>query len=396
MRRIDRYILRQTLSPLVFGTIVITLVVWLTQTMQRLELVIENGAGVATFLWLTILIIPSLLVIVLPFAVFGATLFTLQRLHTDSEVSVLFAAGYSKLRLTSPLMLIAIPAAIATLWINVDLMPRCYRELKQQVADIRADMVAMVLRPGEFNKFNDGFTVYVENALKDGAFQGLIVNDYRQPEDQKTYMARYGVFREIDDGPYLLLLDGSIQTFEKEENSANIIMFDQTNVNISSVSPNQNGLQLEITERYLGELFNPDMSNEWDRRNAGRLIAEGHARLASPFFPIAYTLLAAFTLLGGPYSRRGYLTRITLGIGVAAGIKIAALVAQSFAGDHPAFIWTLYALPSIPILILLWLLADGFKGFGKVAKLRKSIRAASSQASQTAGGNAPYLAEKPI
>ncbi|MBI1393550.1 MAG: LptF/LptG family permease [Alphaproteobacteria bacterium] len=374
MNRIDRYILRQMITPLIFGTIVITLVVWLTQTLQRLELVIEHGEGIAAFIWLTLLIIPSLLVIVLPFAVFGATLYTLQRLHADSEISVMFAAGYSKLRIVSPVVIVAFAAALATLWINVDLMPRSYRELKRQVAEIRADLAAMALRAGEFTKFGDGFTVYVEQSLPNGAFRGLIVNDYRDPDDEETYMARYGLLRDTEDGPYLFLSDGNIQSYDRKTGAADIVVFEQTAVNVESLAPQRNGVQLEVTERYPHELFNPDMTNEWDRRNAGRLIAEGHARLASPFYPIAYVLLAAYALLGGPYSRRGYLTRIAVAVGAASGLRIAAFVAQSAAGENVALVWTLYALPIVPTFILFALLSDGFRGERAIARLRRQTR----------------------
>lgn len=368
MKRIDTYILRQTITPLIFGTVVITSVVWLTQTLQRLELVIDHGESLTAFLWLTLLIIPSLLAIVLPFAVFGATLFTLQKLHADSEVAVLYAAGFGKLRLVAPLMTIAMVGAFATFWINVDLMPRSYRELKREIAEIRANLAAMVLRSGEFTKFGDGFTVYVEETLTDGGFRGLIVSDYRNPKQEETYMARYGLLRETDAGPFLFLSEGNIQTYHADNGDVDIVVFDQTAVNIESLAPKAGDVQLEITERYLGELFNPDMENDWDRRNAGRLRAEGHARLASPFYPIAYVLLAAYALLGGQYSRRGYIPRIVAACGAAAGLRIAAFVAQS-AASQPGLAWTLYALPIAPIFVLAYLLSDNGKGL--VAMRRK-------------------------
>ena len=190
MSRIDLYIVRQMVTPLLFSVVVITLVVWLTQSMQRLELVIDHGEGWIAFLWLTVLLIPSLLIVVIPFAIFGATLFTLQRFHADSEIAVMFAAGVSKMRLATPLFAVALIGAFVTLWINLDLMPRSYRELKQQIAEIRADIASAVLRSGEFTKFGDGFTVYIEETLSDGGFRGLVVNDYRGGDTEETYMAK--------------------------------------------------------------------------------------------------------------------------------------------------------------------------------------------------------------
>ena len=370
MNRIDKYIFQQILTPLLFGITVITAVVWLTQSLQRLELVVEHGEGWATFFWLTLLLIPSLLTIVIPFAIFGATLFVLQRLHADSEIAVLFSAGYSKLRLATPLLFIAFVGALAVLWINLDLMPRTYRVLKEEVANIRADVAALLLRGGEFTTLGDGYTIYIEESLSEGQFRGLVVNDYRNPDKHETYMAQFGQLKETSAGPMLFLSNGNIQTIDEETGAIDIIVFEQTAVNVRALGP-QNSVRgyRETTERYLDELLRPDRSNPWDEKNFGQLIAEGHARLAAPFYTFAFVLLAIFGLLGGQYSRRGYTLRITAVCAAASGLKVSSFVAQSVAASAGAY-WLQYALPIIPTLALMYLLSDVRSGGLKTHRKR--------------------------
>lgn len=354
-----------------FAVTVITAIVWLTQSLQRLELVIENGQGWGGFFWLTILLIPSLLIVVLPFAVFGAALFTLQRLHADSEIAVLFAAGVSKLRLSLPVLFVAFVGAAATLWINIDLMPRSYRELKREIADVRANFASIVLRDGEFTPFGDGFTIYIEETLSDGAFRGLLINDYRKDDVAETYMAQFGQIRDTDNGPVLYLSNGNIQKVSAETGAVDIVDFSQTAINVGAYGERPDELQLELTERYLSELLRPDMTQAWDKVHAGKLIAEGHARLASPFYPFAYALIALYALIGGAYSRRGYGLRIVAACLTAAGLRIVAFVAQSTAAENGAY-WLLYALPITPIVIIGAALSD-FPG-GVLSPRRKRFR----------------------
>lgn len=357
LTRLDKYILRQLATPLIFAVTVITSIVWLTQSLQRLELVVESGQGWGGFFWLTLLLVPSLLIVVVPFAVFGAALFMLQRLHADSEIAVLFAAGVSKLRLALPVLFVAFLGAIATLWISIDLMPRSYRILKQEVANIRADFASLVLRDGEFTPFGEGFTIYIEETLSDGAFRGLLINDYRKPDEIQTYMAQFGRMRDTEEGPVLFLSNGNIQKSTTDEQSVDIINFSRTAINVGSYNMKTDEIQLELTERYLSELLRPDMSNKWDRENVGKLAAEGHARLASPFYPIAYTLIALYALIGGEYSRRGYSFRIAAACLSAAGLRILAFLVQSAAAENGAY-WALYLLPILPTVVIFALLAD--------------------------------------
>ena len=355
MRSLDHYILRQMWTPFVFATIVVTAIVWLTQSLQRIDIIVEHGQSLAKFGWLTVLIVPSLLAVVIPFALFGAALYALHRLHSDSEIAVMFAAGVSLLQVARPVLLIAAVAAAATLWINLDLMPRSYRVLKREVAEIRADVAAAVLRSGEFMTVREGFTVYVDDVQPGGALTGLLVHDYRNGENAETYMAQRALLRETDSGPVIYLVNGNVQRTNRKTGSVDIVNFDRTAVNLGAATDSPRALQLEMTERYVGELFKPDLADDYDRENAGRLIAEGHNRLAAPLYAFAYALLAIFALIGGPYDRRGYVVRIALACAAAGAVKVIGIVLAGVAADLQQF-WLIYAPPALTIAVALGLL----------------------------------------
>ncbi len=356
MRSLDLYLFRQCLAPLVFAVAIVTLIVWMTQSLQRLDILVEHGSGLALFAWLSVLIVPSLLSVIIPFALFGAALYALQRLHSDSEIAVIFAAGVSRWRIAAPLLIITAAAAAATLWVNLDLMPRSYRALKSTVAELRADFASTVLRGGEFTSVIDGLTIYVERAEGGGRFEGLLVNDFRDPEAAEVYMAQKGLLRETAQGPLLLLVNGNIQRTEKD-GEIEFVNFRDTVVNISNLQEGGGEHQLELTERYLSELFNPDLDDPWDRQNAGRLIAEGHNRLASPLYAFAYALLAVYAMIGGPYSRRGHARRIALAAAGAGAMRIAGFILQGVCAASGAH-WLQYALPLGAILTFAVLIAD--------------------------------------
>src|SRR5271167_355132 len=106
--RLSWYVLGQLLGPVALLALLMTCVILLTESLQLLDLVINRGQSAPTFLYLTVLILPGLLVIILPIAFFFGTLFTLSRLNGDSELVVMASAGYSQRQLAGPVLIAAV------------------------------------------------------------------------------------------------------------------------------------------------------------------------------------------------------------------------------------------------------------------------------------------------
>ncbi len=344
MSSLDKYLLRQCLMPFALILVATTMIVWMTQTLQRIDIIVEHGQGLGVFVTLSLLIIPSLLAIIIPFALFGAVVYTLHRLHSDSEIAVMFAAGVSRWRIAAPLLLITTFVALATLYVNIDLMPRTYRVMKEMVVNIRTNLASSLLRSGEFIDAAEGFTVYVDDIMGGNQFVGLLINDYRNPEDQRTYIAQRATIRETQTGPLLLLKNGSVQSVADYTGKVDIIQYQDWAIDISSLRDGDDEFQLEMTERYLGELLNPDLSKPYDRQNASKLIAEGHSRIASPLYAFAYVLIGLYSLIGGAYTRRSYFIRVALaGVAIFA-LRFAGFMVQGVAAATDEF-WMVYAPP---------------------------------------------------
>lgn len=316
----------------------------MTQSLQRADILIEHRQGLQVFAQISLLIIPSLLSVIVPFTLFVSALFAIQRLHADSEIAVIFAAGVSRQRIAAPFLVLALGAAAATLWINVDLMPRSYRILKRQVAELRADVASAVLRSGEFIPAGDGYTIYVEDVGANGALKGIVISDYHDPAHQRIYMAQRGALRDTREGTMLFLTNGNIQRVSPDTGQIDIASFKQTVINLDAYKRSGVAPKLELTERYLSELFDPDLSDEWERQNRRALAAEGHGRLAAPIYAFAYVLIAILAVTGGPYNRRDYSLRVVAACAIAGGLRISGIILQGLSSAATPF-WTLYAVP---------------------------------------------------
>ena len=91
----DKYLFRSILIATVFMTLTLATIIFLSQSLRFLELVIESGASSKMFWVLTFLALPRFFEVVVPIALMAATLFTYNRLTMDSELVVMRSAGYS-------------------------------------------------------------------------------------------------------------------------------------------------------------------------------------------------------------------------------------------------------------------------------------------------------------
>ena len=108
LTRLDRYILRQLLVALAAVTTALVALIWLTQSLHWVELVVNRGLSLRVFLQLTSLLIPGFVAVILPITTFVVVQFTYQRLTGDRELTVMRAAGLSPWALSRPALMLAL------------------------------------------------------------------------------------------------------------------------------------------------------------------------------------------------------------------------------------------------------------------------------------------------
>src|ERR1019366_7723421 len=100
--RLDRYIFRQLFWALIAVTAGLTSLIWLTQSLRFIELVVNRGLSMLVFMQLTGLLIPSFIAVILPITTYVVIQFIYQRLAGDREITVMRAAGLSPFSLARP------------------------------------------------------------------------------------------------------------------------------------------------------------------------------------------------------------------------------------------------------------------------------------------------------
>src|ERR1700689_473899 len=169
MPRLSSYVLRQLAGPILLFAFLLTSVIWLSQSLRLLDLVINRNQSAPTFIYLTILILPGLLVVILPLAYFAGTLYGLHRINSESEIVVMQAAGYSRRQMAVPVIVLAVITMLLVWFCSLYLMPLSQRTMKGEVFNFRADLGPAILNEGDFNTPINGLTVFIRELESDGS-----------------------------------------------------------------------------------------------------------------------------------------------------------------------------------------------------------------------------------
>ena len=133
MPLLERYILRNAAQVFVAALAALTAIIWVTQALRDFDLMTTKGQTALVFLSATGLVVPSLIMVIAPLALFGAVVYTLDRLNSDSELIVMSAAGVSAGRLIRPFLALTLAVTLAVASLSLWIMPWSFAELRNMI-----------------------------------------------------------------------------------------------------------------------------------------------------------------------------------------------------------------------------------------------------------------------
>jgi lipopolysaccharide export system permease protein len=358
MSRIDRYILRQLAGGLLAVTAGLAALVWLTQSLRFIELVLDRGLSLAVFIELTSLMLPGFIAVILPITTFVVILFVYVRMNTDRELVVMRAAGLSQARLARPGMLLALAAVAMGYALNMWLVPLSHGAFRMWQFEIRNQMAAILLQEGVFSSVGNDLTVYARTRDRDGTLRGILVHDQRDAGAPVTIIAEEGRITATPLGPRVVLLNGVRQQLERAQAGQpprlSVLSFSENSVDLARATRQEEVRSRDSRERSVAELLSPDPAEGLRPRELARFYAEAHQRLSAPLTAMSYALVGLAVALTGQFRRHGGGLRLATGIGITVALLAVGLTIGNLATRDNSFVWLVWAHAVAPGVVAFW------------------------------------------
>lgn len=339
---IERYVLRRTALSFLGTLLPLLGIVWVTQALARINLVTDSGQSALAFMTLATLILPSVVPLVLPFALVIGVTQTLSSMNSDSELTVLSAAGSSPATIIRPMIFLGLLLSALSFVTDNVVEPLSRTEVRRLIATAHADLLSSIVQENTFRRIADGLYVQVGARRSGGLLHGIFVADSRNPAQELIYYAREGAIDETSSA--LIMKDGEVHR-KLPEGNVSIIKFDSYAFDLTDMTRAASETRIQAKDRDLLYLLYPDASDPAFKKKPSTFRAELHRRFTEWTFPFIFTLIALTVAVDARSHREARLHPTIAAMFLCLLIRWAYFYSANNAEDSHWMVSVMYGIP---------------------------------------------------
>jgi len=317
-RLLYSYLATEMLAPFFASFVIMNCVFFLVKLIPFLNFVLELNIGVADFIRLFSYLFPNIFLYSIPMAAMMGVTIGFARLSSDSEILALKASGISMYQILPPVIIVAALIALLTSYFSIKLIPLSEISMKQLTYQLLKEKINEGVKEHVFTEALGDVVVYIDQIDKgSGEWQNVWVSDMRGVDNPVITMASSGSMRsDISNMMVTIVLrNGSLHRPSNE--SAQIVQFDQYQINIPLQPPSGSAVHLKRTALTMQELLDEAQHIPENTLQKRKLLIEFHKRLV---LPAGCLIISLIGLPLGMQARPG-----KKAIGIQAGLAIFVL-----------------------------------------------------------------------
>jgi len=210
MSIIDKYFSRQLVMIFIMLLAVLAGLAWMVQMMSMMKFVLNYGVKVSSFIGLTMLMIPFIISIIIPFVTFIAIIFVYNKLISDNEVTVMASVGLSPRQIARPALVFATIMTVLHLALNTLIVPSTQAKFYDTQWNLRYGLAHLKLQESAFTELASGLVVYVDKVSGYDLSQ-VMLSDMRNKKSEMIIFAEKGKLVATVRGLSIVMTNGSIQ-----------------------------------------------------------------------------------------------------------------------------------------------------------------------------------------
>ena len=354
MTIMESYLLRRMLLLFFAATGASLGIVWTVQALAKINLVTDTGQSISTFLKLATMLLPTVIPIVLPFAVLIGVTQTLSVMNTDSEMAVIAASGARRSVVFRPALLLAALVSLTVAFVSHVVEPYSRQAVRTMVASANSDLLALAIQEGSFKRVEDNLYVQISQRLPDGRLGGVFFADSRDPKVDLIYYAKTGVISKNADTSLLLMNDGEAHRKDPQGGNFSIIRFTSYAFDLSSFQKTAGGVTLHPKDRSTAYLLNPDKDDSIFLGDPQRYSGALHKRMTVWLYPMIFALIALAVAGGARSHREARLNATMTAAALAMAVRWAGLFAEDLSEKSMTGVYLLYAFPIAAVCLCCW------------------------------------------
>ena len=206
-----RKLLRDYLSFFLISLFCSSIIIWVFQAVNYLDIMIEDGRDYLVYINYSLLNFPKIVSRLFPFVLFFSLFYVTIKSENNNELIIFWNFGIHKLDLIFFVIKISIILMTIQILFTSLLVPKSQDLARNFLRTSSVNIFENFIKPQKFNDTIKGVTIYSENKDSDGNLYNLYLKKDNRDGFQITY-AKKGIFKEFNQIPVLVLYDGETIT----------------------------------------------------------------------------------------------------------------------------------------------------------------------------------------
>ena len=208
-----------------------SLIVWVIQAVNFLDIIIEDGHGFSVYFLYTLLSLPKIFSKILPFIYFVSLFYIILKYENDNELIIFWSIGIKKIEFINVLLKFSIFYLILQLLLTTYIVPITLDKARSYIRTSNVDLFSSIVQEKKFIDAVKNLTIFVEEKNNNGDLKNIFLKEKIGENEYQTIIAKKGKIRKYDIKSTLLLFDGKI--INNNNHKINSFEFSRTEVNLS-------------------------------------------------------------------------------------------------------------------------------------------------------------------
>ena len=285
----------------------LSLIIWVVQAVNFLDYISEDGHGLKTYFSITLLSFPKIFTRILPFSIFIAIFYILNKYELKNELIIYWNIGIKKIRFINNLIIFSILLLFFKLFFKIFLVPNTLDLSRDYIRNSNIDFFPNLIKEKKFIDSVKNLTIFVEKKNKNGELQNIYLKDQMNINKSQIIYAKKGRFLLKNNSNFLILNDGSFIDIDKQKITS--FAFKKTEVNLSKYVTNTTifpKVQEVQTKYLLNCLYNLYLNKNFNsstnflvcsKTSQADIKEECFKRIVKPFFIPTLVLIASLIIL---------------------------------------------------------------------------------------------------
>ncbi len=231
-----RKLLSDYLTFFFIALISTSVVIWVFQAVNYLDIMIEDGRDYLVYINYSLLNFPKILSKIFPFALFFSLFYITIKSELNNELIIFWNFGIHKIQIVNFIFKVSLLMLIIQIILTIFLVPISQDKARSLIKSSTVNFLDNFIKPQKFNDTIKQLTIYSDKKDKDGYLTNLYLKkELKDKEFQITY-AKKGKFKLVGNTPILVLYNGA--TITSKNDKVTNISFSKSDFSLSYIETN--------------------------------------------------------------------------------------------------------------------------------------------------------------